>query len=318
MAAGVSRLKVGLAFGAIYLFWGSTFLANRFALDALPPLLLAGARHFTAGVLLYAFARLRGAPRPQARYWPTAALIGGLMLVLGNGGVVFSQEYVPSGIAAVLIAMVPLWMVGLDWIWKGSGRPAPRVLGGVALGLVGIGVLAGPGSLGGRIDPVGLEILLVSGLCWATGSLLSRDAKLPAGLIGVAMEMLCGGTILLAASAVHGGMRGLRVEAVTRASLLGLGYLIVFGSLAGFTAYNWLLAHVPAAKAATYAYVNPVIAVGLGFVVFGEPLTPRLLIASAVILCWVVLITTSPRTPELPAEKLGAPGAALQARESES
>lgn len=283
--------RIVIAFGALYLIWGSTYLAIRYSLETLPPLLLAAARHLSAGLLLYAFARAKGAQRPTLRQWPTAIVLGTLFLAIGNGGVVLAEQRIPTGLAAILIAMVPLWMVLLDWLWKGAARPSLTVLLGVGLGLAGIFVLARPGSSGVRVDRIGIAILLCASLCWAVGSLHSRTSPLPPGLVGVSMEMIAGGAVLVLAGSAHGEWAGVHLSAVTLRSALGLLYLILFGSLVGFTTYSWLLKNVSSAKASTYAFVNPVVAVVLGWLLLGEALSARTLAAAALILVAVVLIT---------------------------
>lgn len=304
-----STARIAIAFAAVYLIWGSTYLAIRFALETLPPMVLTAARHLTSGVLLYSFSRLRGAERPKRSQWPTAIVLGVLFLTIGNGFVVLAEQRVPSGIAAILVATVPLWMVLLDWLWKGASRPTPQVLGGVVLGMVGLGVLTGVGSGGGGIDPIGIGILIVGSLCWACGSLHSRKSPLPPGLIGVSMEMIAGGVVCLLVATVHGEWSGLHLSAVSLRSVLGLLYLIAFGSLGGFTAYTFLLKNVSSAKASTYAFVNPVVAVLLGWLVLGESLTPRVLIGSVVILGALALITTArSRLTTLAREKSPAAG----------
>jgi drug/metabolite transporter (DMT)-like permease len=291
--------RILLAFAALYLIWGSTYLAIRYSLETLPPLLLAAARHLTAGVLLYGFARARGARRPALAQWPAAIVLGTLFLAIGNGGVVLAEQRIPTGLAAILIAMVPLWMVLLDWLWKGAARPSLQVLVGLGLGLAGIFVLTEPGSPGGSVDRIGIVILLCASLCWAVGSLHSRSAPLPPGLIGVSMEMIAGGAVLVLAGSAHGEWAGVHLSGVTLRSALGLLYLIVFGSLVGFTTYSWLLKNVSSAKASTYAFVNPVVAVVLGWLLLGEALSARTLAAAALILAAVVLITL--RRPRLTA-----------------
>ncbi len=289
-----SGARVVLAFAAVYLVWGSTYLAIRIAIETIPPLLMAGARFLVAGTLLYAFSRLRGAPRPTRRNWRGAAIVGALLLLGGNGGVVLAERTVPSGVAALLVATVPVWMVVLDWLWHGAARPGVRVFVGLALGLAGIGLLVGPGAFGGgAVDAAGAAILLVASLSWAAGSVYSPRAGLPRhAMLSTGMEMLCGGAALVLAGLLRGELPALQPSAVSGPSLLGLLYLVAFGSLVGFTAYIWLLDHVSAPRVATYAYVNPVVAVVLGWLVLGEPLTPRMLAAAAVIVAAVVLITT--------------------------
>lgn len=289
------RLKLVLAFAAVYLIWGSTYLAIRLAIETLPPFLMAGVRFLVAGILLYAWARWRGAPRPARTHWLAAAAVGGLMLLGGNGGVVWAEQRVPSGLTAVLIATVPLWIALLEWV-RGGVRPGGRVAGGLMMGLAGIALLVGPGELAGAkgIDLVGAAVLLVASLSWAIGSLYSRRARLPSSpLLATAMEMLAGGLLLLLAALVTGQVSAVNPSQISLQSVLALGYLIVFGSLVAFTAYVWLLRVTLPAHAATYAYVNPVVAVLLGWALGGEPLTARTLLAAAVIVGAVVIITSS-------------------------
>jgi len=292
-----SRTRLLLAFAAVYLVWGSTYLAIRIAIATIPPLLMAGTRFLLAGVLLYGLSRLRGAPRPTRRNWRGAAIVGALLLLGGNGGVVLGERTVPSGVAALLVATVPVWMVLLDWLWRGAPRPGGRMFVGLLLGLAGIGLLVDPGALGGAaIDPTGAAILLVGSLSWAVGSVYSRSAELPRhAMLSTGMEMLCGGGALVLAGAVRGELPSLHLSTISSASLLGLLYLVGFGSLVGFTAYSWLLEHAPAPRVSTYAYVNPIVAVALGWALLGEALTPRMLAAAAVIVAAVVLITTAGR-----------------------
>jgi len=293
------RFKLILAFAAIYLIWGSTYLAIRLAIETLPPFLMAGVRFVVAGVTLYGWARWRGAPRPILTNWLAAAIVGGLMLLGGNGGVTWAEQRVPSGLTAVLIATVPLWIAILEWM-RGGTRPSGRVAGGLIMGLAGIALLVSPGELAGAkgIDLVGAAVLVVASLSWAIGSLYSRRARLPSSpLLATAMEMLCGGLLLLLAALITGQTADLDPSRISLQSVLALCYLIVFGSLVAFTAYIWLLRVTLPSHAATYAYVNPVVAVFLGWALGGEPLTARTLLAAAIIVGAVVIITASqPRT----------------------
>jgi drug/metabolite transporter (DMT)-like permease len=296
-----SRLRIAAAFAAVYVLWGSTYLAIRFALDSLPPFWMASSRFLIAGTLLYAWARRRGAPAPTRVHWRSALIVGGLLLMGGNGGVVWAEQRVPSGLAALLVATVPLWMVMLDGAGRGWRRPPVQVLLGIGLGLAGVALLVGPGKFAGGhgVDPLGAGALLLGALCWATGSLYSRRAPLPASpLLGTAMEMLGGGALLAVAGLVSGEWGRLDLAAATPRSLLAVGYLVVFGSLVGFTAYVWLLRVSTPPLVATYAYVNPVVAVFLGWAFAGEPVTARTLVAAAVIVGAVVLITTYRARPQ--------------------
>ena len=291
--AAAPRGRLLLAFAAIYLVWGSTYLAIRFAIETIPPFFVAGARHVAAGALLYAWARGRGATAPTRAQWLTAAGLGGLMLLGGNGAVTWSEQRVPSGLAAVIVATVPLWIVLLE-----GKRPSRRVTLGIVLGLAGIGLLVGPGEIAGagRIDPLGALVLVGGSLSWAIGSLRGRTARLPASpQVSTAAQMLTGGGLLLALGLATGELPRLLAAAVSPRSLLAVAYLVVFGSLIGFSAYVWLMRVAAPARVATYAYVNPVVAVALGAAFGGEPLTLRTLLASAVIVLAVISIVGTPR-----------------------
>jgi drug/metabolite transporter (DMT)-like permease len=298
---GPAAWRVGIAFGAVYLIWGSTYLGIRVAIETLPPLVMAGTRYATAGALLLAWAGPRNTERIRAVHWRSATVVGGLMLVGGNGGVSWSETRVPTGLAAILISTVPLWMVLLDWA-RQRVRPRRRVLAGIAVGLAGVVLLVGPSSLvsGPRPDGLGVVVLLTGALCWSIGSLRSRSAPLPrAPLVAIAMEMLCGGILLVLAGLLIGEGPRIDLAAVSARSLLAFAYLVVFGSLVGFTCYVWLLRVSSPARVSTYAFVNPVVAVILGWWLGGEPLTERVLWPALFVISAVALITTS-RAPARP------------------
>jgi drug/metabolite transporter (DMT)-like permease len=285
-------LQVAIALGAVYLIWGSTYLAIRFAIETIPPFLMAAARYLTAGAMLYAWSRLRGAPRPRLIHWRSAVVLGGLLLLLGNGGVVWAEQRVSSGLAALLVSTEPLWIVLFVWM-RDHGRPSGRVFLGLLLGFIGLVLLVRPSSTGG-IDPLGVAAVMVASLGWAWGSLHGQRAKLPSSpLLGTAMQMLSGGGLLLLASAIAGEPARFHLAAVSARSLLSLGYLVVFGALIAFTAYVWLLKAAPPVLVSTYAYVNPLVAVFLGWAAAGEPITRGTLIAAAVILVGVALISSA-------------------------
>jgi len=293
-----SRMGVVAAFASIYIIWGSTYLAIRYALESLPPLLMAGARHTLAGALLYAVLRATGTACPQRIHWRSAAIIGALLLLIGNGGVCWAEQTVPSGLAALLVTTVPIWMVLLNWFRREGVRPGIMEIGGVVLGLLGVIILIGSENLAGGapMNRMGAIVLIAASLSWAIGSIYSRHAPLPKSpLMVTAMQMLCGGVLLLLSGAVSGEGARLELENMSLRSLLALGYLTVFGSLVAFSAYVWLLRVSTPAKVSTYAFVNPVVAVALGFVFAGEPLTPRTMVAAAVIVTAVVLITRQRR-----------------------
>lgn len=288
-----SSIRIILAFLAIYLIWGSTYLAIRFAIETLPPFLMAGTRFILPGALLYGWLRWRGTPAPAPVHWRSAAIIGALLLFVGNGGVTWAEQLVPSGVTALLVSTVPLWFVLQDWLWHGGTRPTVGMITGLGLGFIGVVLLIGPGELlgGHTISLAGVGVLMVATISWSGGSLYSRTAPLPSSpLMSVAMEMLCGGVLLLALGLLTGELPRVDPAAFSIRSLLSLLYLMTFGSLIGFSAYVWLLRVVPASRVATYAYVNPVIAVLLGWALAGEELTGRMLVAAAIIIAGVVVI----------------------------
>lgn len=291
------RWRVVAALGTIYLVWGSTYLAIRFADETIPPFLMAGARFLVAGGLLYVWMRARGTPRPSAPQWIASFVVGALLLALGNGGVVFAETLVPSGIAALLIGLVPIWMALLDWLRPGGPRPGLGVVLGLFLGLAGVALLASPGlTNGGRgLSTFGVVILLGSGIAWAAGSLYSRSGRLPTvPLLATATEMLAGGAVLVGMGSLTGEWGRLQTHTISTRSLVSLAYLVVVGSLVGFTLYIWLLRTTAPAIVSTYAYANPVVAVFLGWALAGEAVTGRTLVAAAVIIAGVVVITSFP------------------------
>jgi drug/metabolite transporter (DMT)-like permease len=282
------------AFAAVYIIWGSTYLAIRFAIETLPPFLMAGVRFLIAGGILYLWVRWRGIARPERRHWLGATVVGGLLLLGGNGGVVWAEQTVPSGLAALMVATVPLWMVIIDWWRPGGTQPARIVLLGVVIGLVGMVLLVDlEETRSDAVHGVGALVLILASLSWATGSLYSRRANLPRSpFLATAMEMIMGGALLTSAGLVTGELGSFDPARVSARSVVAVLYLIVFGSIIAFTAYIWLLRVVPAAKAGTYAYVNPVVAVALGWALAGEEVTWRTVIAAAIIILAVVLITS--------------------------
>ncbi|NNG17934.1 MAG: drug/metabolite exporter YedA, partial [Gemmatimonadales bacterium] len=290
-----ATLGLILAFAAVYLVWGSTYLAIRFAIQTIPPFLMAGIRFTCAGGVLYAWCRWRGIPAPTARQWLSALIVGGLMLTAGNGLVVWAELRVPSGIAALIVATSPFWMVLLDWWWRGARRPDAAVIGGLMIGFAGVAFLVNPWRDGAtNVDPTGALALLGAALFWAMGSIYSLRATKPAShLVFTATAMLCGGILLLIGGTARGEWAEFRPSAFSLQSTLGLLYLIVFGSLITYSAYVWLLRVSTPAKVSTTAYVNPVVAVLLGWMLGGEGLSSRTLVATIVIIASVVLITSA-------------------------
>lgn len=309
-----NQLRLVLAFAAVYIIWGSTYVAILFAIETLPPFLMAGTRFFTAGVLMYLWALRRTSERPTRSGWMAAAVIGALLLAGGNGGVVWAEQRVPTGLAALLVATVPLWMVLVEWILAGV-RPTRRVVLGMGMGFSGLALLIGPADiLGGEAaDLPGVGALMLGSLSWAFGSVLSRRVPLPASpLLGTGMEMISGGVVLLLFGSAAGEWGRVHLDEVSLRSALAVLYLILFGSLVAFTAYVWLLRHVEVAKVSTYAYVNPVVAVFLGWALVGEPLTPRTLLATAVIVAGVAFITLGRRQPVMERAETAPAGAVLK------
>jgi drug/metabolite transporter (DMT)-like permease len=294
-----SRAQIIAAFASIYLVWGSTYLAIRYAIETIPPFTMGGVRFLISGALLYVWARYRGAPKPTRLHWRNATIAGGFLLLGGNGAVVWAEQFVPSGLTALLVSILPFWLVIIEWVRPPRRRPSGLVLVGLVLGFIGIIVLVGPGNLGGQGDirPLGALVLILGSLSWAIGSFWSRDAELPrSGLLTTGMEMLTGGALLLIVGVVSGELGDFDLRRVSSESAIGLLYLITFGSLIGFTSYIWLLDKVSPARLGTYAYVNPIVAVLLGWAIAGETLSIRTGVAAAIVICAVALITSARST----------------------
>ncbi|MCI0709650.1 MAG: drug/metabolite exporter YedA [Chloroflexi bacterium] len=290
-----STAMIVLAFLSVYIIWGSTYLGIRFAIETIPPFLMAGVRFLIAGGVLFAYTRLRGMAMPTRIHWRSAIVIGGLLLLGGNGMVTWSEQYIASGLAAVLVTTVPLWIVVFDAI-RQQRTPGLQVLGGLLLGFSGVVFLVGPANLtsDADINLLGAGALILASVLWAIGSLYSREAPLPEGspLVSVSMEMLAGGVWLVLMSLVTGDYAKLDIEAISLSSIIAVAYLIIFGSIIAFTAYIWLLQNVSPARAATYAYVNPVIAIVLGWTIGDEALTASMIIAAVMIIGAVAMINT--------------------------
>ena len=278
------RLVIGLSLLSLYTLWGGTYLGMRVALEGFPPLFVAGFRQLLAGIILYAFLRLRGAARPTRAQWLGAAVVGGLLLLVGNGGVVFAEQWVSSGLAALALGAIPLWAAlfsGLFGRW-----PRPIEWCGLAIGFAGLVLLNLDNGL--HANPLGAIVLLVAPLSWALGSILSQHLPSPKGLMASAAQMLTGGVMLF----IVGTLLGERMTAFPGPRpLIAMIYLIVGGSLVGFTAYGYLLRNTRPALATSYAYVNPLVAVGLGVALAGEHITLIGVLAMFTILSGVVLVT---------------------------
>lgn len=306
---------VWLALWTVYLIWGSTYLAIRITVETLPPLTAGGVRFLLAGALMYgwlAVRRGRAGVRVTRRQVGASAIVGGALLLGGNGLVMLAELEVPSGLAALIIASVPLWVVVLRSVFGDVVRGGTLV--GVAAGFVGVGLLVLPSDKPGGASFLGLLTLVLASLFWASGSYYSKRAPLPGDpFTSTAVQMLAGGAILMVAGLARGELAGLDVSAFSAASLGALGYLVVAGSLLAFTAYTWLLQNAPISKVATYAYVNPVVAIFLGWLILAEPITPIVVVAASIIVSSVAFIVRkeSVPAPAGEAESPTAPAGAL-------
>lgn len=297
--AGASVAVVWLALGTVYLLWGSTYLGIKLAIGTMPPLLMGAARFLLAGVLLYAYAIRRGDQaddRVGIRQWVAALAIGSALLLGGNGGVILAERTVPTGIVALLVAASPLWMAVINRIVF-RRKLNRQTIAGLLVGFAGVGLLIGlPG--GGHVDLAGGVLAVAAPIFWAAGSVFARHVQLPKRpLVGTAMQMLCGGVLFAIAGVVAGEPARVHLTHISTTSWLALAYLVVFGSLIGFTCYAWLLRAAPLPLVSTYAYVNPVIAVLLGWIFLAEPLTLRTFIAGGVIVLAVALIVSGRMRP---------------------
>ena len=297
----------------LYIVWGSTYLGIAIAVDTIPPFLMAATRFLIAGVVLLAWSMARQGRSfraPSLREWRDSAIVGGLLLGGGMGMVAFGEQTIPSGIAALFIAMMPVWVAVLGWIFLRERLPR-LAIAGIVLGFAGVAILIGPSAFGGigALEPLGLGAILLSPIAWSGGSLFaSHRATLPTQpLVATGAQMITGGSVLLAMSAVSGELARLQPDAISSNSILAIVYLTVAGSLLAFTAYGWLLRVAPLPLIATYAYVNPVVAVLLGALVLREPIEPRTLVAGVVIVVAVAIIVTARGRMQRPAARRMAP-----------
>jgi len=307
-----STLALAAAFTAIYIIWGSTYLGIRYAVETLPPLLMMGVRHLGAGALLYGWTRMRGTPAPTLREWLHPALIGGLLFLGGHGSLAWAEQHVPSGIAALLVATLPMWIVVLARFKGTEKKLSRRALAGLLLGFVGVAVLFGPDLWGhtGEVNLLGAAAVLGGTFIWAAGTIYMRSVKMPdSPVISSAMQMLAGGGALMFAAALTGETKGFHMSAVSGRSWLALVYLAVFGSIVAFTAYSWLHTVASPSRVSTYAYVNPVVAVLLGWVVAREPIGVFTILAMLIILAGVALVNTGHREEHEPERANGAESA---------
>ena len=290
-------IKVGLAFAAIYLVWGSTYLAIRYAVETIPPLVTAGIRHTLAGGILLAWAWARGY-RPRREHWIAGAIVGGFFFLIGHGTLHWAEQHVASGLAALLIATEPMFILVLAGV-SGQQKISRLSALGLLCGVVGVAVLTGVELKGNAASLPGIIAVLIGSLSWAAGVVVSPKVKLPTdALARTAVPLVCGAVMLVITAGATGEFHRLHWSALSLRSILGLAYLIVFGSIVAFTAYTWLLQRCPPTLVATHTYANPVVAVLLGWLLASEPLTPRIVLASAAILGAIVLIRKGERTSE--------------------
>jgi drug/metabolite transporter (DMT)-like permease len=316
-----SRAQLVAAFAAVYVLWGSTYLGIRFSMETLPAFTTQGVRFFLSGVVMYAWARSRRVAKPTSREWAGSAVTGALLFLCGSGAVIQAERILPSGVAALLVATEPMAFVLLESVRR-RRPPSNPVIAGIALGTLGLFVLIGPSAVfgGGGFDPRPALLLVASTFAWAGGSLFSRGSRLPKDpIMATAATLLCGGALLALLGISLGELGVFDPSGVSAKSVVATVYLFLFGSIVGFTAYLWLLRATTASRAATYAYVNPIVAVFLGWALAGEPLTRRVFLAAAVIVGAVALIirhggeeldSVAPEEPDLACpeapERLGA------------
>jgi drug/metabolite transporter (DMT)-like permease len=293
--AGQRKILIIAAFAALYVIWGSTYLGILFAIQSIPPFLMAGSRFLIAGLIMFAIARTQGPLRSTSAEWRTSLIIGACLLLGGNGGVTLSEKFIESGLASLIVATVPIYITLLGWLFRMTPRPAPIVWLGLAGGFLGVAILMGPALRfsGGSHPAIGMSILLIGSFLWSAGSLYSRTAKHSASpFFAAAQQMFCGGVLLMLVGLFAGEPKHFRPENITTLSLGAFTYLVLIGAIVGYTAYFWLLRHCDPAKVATYAYVNPIVAVLLGALFAHETVTLRTLLAAALIIGSVALIIT--------------------------
>ncbi|HET6597863.1 MAG TPA: EamA family transporter [Anaerolineales bacterium] len=291
------KTKLWIALLALYIVWGSTYLAIRFAVETIPPFMHASLRFLISGAILYAWRRLSGDPAPTPGNWKSTTIVGTALLLGGNGLVAWAEQSVPSGIAALMISTSPFWLVLFESLRSGGSKPTRQAILGLIIGFGGVFLLIGPAEITGgegSFDTFGVILLLLAPVFWSMGSIYARGADMPKStLLSTGMQMLTGAVSLFVVSLVKGEFNGFDLANVSARSWWGLLYLITFGSLVGFVAYGWLLHNAPISLTSTYAYVNPVVAVFLGWLLANEDLNARIAIASAIIIGSVILINTA-------------------------
>ena len=292
-----SRILLVAAFAALYVIWGSTYLSVKIGVETMPPWPMIAARHSLAGMILYAVLRLGGTPAPKREHWKGGIIGGVLLLVIGNGLIAFSAHRIASGVASLVVATTPIWIVGAASTRPGGRMPLPKEWLGLALGLAGLALLGGPSLAAayrgdaGSLDVGAMGLILIGAISWSIGSVIGRDVPRPDNaFMGSALQMLSAGAVLVVGCALTGQWSLVNIAAISTRSWIALVYLILFGSLLGFTAYVWLLRVAKTSHVATYAYVNPIVALLLGASIGHEVITPMMLVAGMVTLLGVVLV----------------------------
>jgi drug/metabolite transporter (DMT)-like permease len=294
------KWQIVVAFAALYIVWGSTYLGIRFAIESIPPFLMAGVRYFTAGLIMFLIARIKTTLKSSWKEWRTSLIVGACLLLGGNGAVTLSEKFISSGLAAVMVATVPIYVLLLGWISGMSPRPKPIVWLGLAGGFLGVVILMAP-ALGfsdaeSKNSLIGMSILLVGSFAWSAGSLYSSASKTSASpFVAAAQQMVCGGGLMILVGLTTGELRKFHPSEMSMLSLGAFVYLVLIGAIVGFTAYIWLLRNCDPQKVATYAYVNPIVAVLLGAAFAGEKIGGRILVAASLIIGSVALVITAQR-----------------------
>jgi drug/metabolite transporter (DMT)-like permease len=290
------RVKVAIAFCAIYVIWGSTFLATRYAVKTIPPFLVSGSRFFLAGCILFFFARTRSSESITGRMWASAAAMGTLFFVICHGGLSWAAQHVPSGINALLMASVSMWTAVIEIAIRSKTRPGKRIMLSLLVGFLGLTLLVVKPELlaGSHVGSLGATVALVGAFSWALGTVLAKRVPLPKStILSAGMQMMCGGGILVAGALLSGHAAGWTPDRISSQGWMAMAFLTLIGSLVGFTCYIWLLGHCPPTQVATYAYVNPIIALLLGWLIAGEQLSEQSLIASVIVVGSVASIITA-------------------------
>jgi drug/metabolite transporter (DMT)-like permease len=293
-----TRVKIGLAFLAIYVIWGSTFLATRYAVKTIPPFFVSGSRFFLGGLILFLVAQTRNREPITARMWASATLMGALFFTVCHGGLSWAAQHVPSGILALLMASTSMWTALIEIVSRSKTRPGKRILISLALGFVGLALLVVRPELlkGSHIGPLGAIVALTGAFSWAMGTVFTKRLPHPTStILSSGLQMMCGGGLLLVLAMVSGQAQGWSPANISQSSLIAMAFLTIIGSLVGFTCYMFLLSHCPPTQVATYAYVNPIIALILGFAIGGEPVSGTALIASVVVIGSVASIIMARR-----------------------